>query len=404
MRKNGKDNEFKKETFLFLNGNKSNSGYIAIGCKKEIVYTDNNIHLEKLNDFISIPDSWKFGYISYDVKNEFENLPSANLDGLEFPEIHFFIPQTLFKIEKDNISLIYGDNSLLPDVKEVFLKNKVKKTNPITLTPRINEEEYLAKVKSVKGNIQQGDVYEMNFCYELFNENVEMDPFETYKKLNKLTNAPFSCFGNFNNKYILSASPERYIQKNGQQLISQPIKGTIARGVDEMTDLTQIENLKNNQKERSENIMIVDLVRNDLSKIATKNSVKVEELCGVYTFETVHQMISTVSATIKPHITFLDILKATFPMGSMTGAPKIRAMELIEEYESTKRGVYSGCVGYVKPDGDFDFNVIIRTLLYNSKKKYLSCMVGGAITSKSNEKEEYQETLLKAKALLQALK
>ena len=404
MRKSEKDNEFKKETFLFLNGNKSNSGYIAIGCKKEIVYASKNIHLEKLNDFISIPDSWKFGYISYDVKNEFENLPSANLDGLEFPEIHFFIPQTLFKIEKDNISLIYGDNSLLPDVKEVFLKNKTKKTNPITLTPRINEKEYLAKVKSVKGNIQQGDVYEMNFCYELFNENVEMDPFETYKKLNKLTNAPFSCFGNFNNKYVLSASPERYIQKNGQQLISQPIKGTIARGVDEMTDLTQIENLKNNQKERSENIMIVDLVRNDLSKIATKNSVKVEELCGIYTFETVHQMISTVSATIKPHITFLDILKATFPMGSMTGAPKIRAMELIEEYETTKRGVYSGCVGYVKPDGDFDFNVIIRTLLYNSKKKYLSCMVGGAITSKSNEKEEYQETLLKAKAVLQALK
>jgi para-aminobenzoate synthetase component I len=404
LRKSGKDNEFKKETFLFLNGNKSNSGYIAIGCKKEIVYTSKNIHLEKLNDFISIPDSWKFGYISYDVKNEFENLPSANLDGLEFPEIHFFIPQTLFKIEKDNISLIYGDISLLVNVKEVFLENKVKKTNPITLTPRINKEEYLAKVKSVKENIQQGDVYEMNFCYELFNENVEMDPFETYKKLNKLTNAPFSCFGSFNNKYILSASPERYISKTGQQIISQPIKGTISRGANEVEDLKQIESLKKNQKERSENIMIVDLVRNDLSKIATKNSVKVEELCGIYTFETVHQMISTISTTIKPQITFLDILKATFPMGSMTGAPKIRAMELIEKYESTKRGVYSGCVGYVKPNGDFDFNVIIRTLLYNSKKKYLSCMVGGAITSKSNEKEEYQETLLKAKALLQALK
>ena len=387
-----------------MNGNKSHSGYIAIGSKKEIVYTANNIHLEKLNNFISIPDSWKFGYISYDVKNEFENLPSANADGLEFPEIHFFIPQTLFKIEKDNISIIYGDNSLLPDLKEVFLENKVKKTNPIALTPRTTEEEYLAKVQCVKENIQQGDIYEMNFCYELFNENVEMDPFETYKKLNKLTNAPFSCFGNFNNKYILSASPERYIRKTRQQITSQPIKGTIARGADKMEDLTQIEKLKNNQKERSENIMIVDLVRNDLSKIATKNSVKVEELCGIYTFETVHQMISTVSATIKPQITFLDILKATFPMGSMTGAPKIRAMELIEKYESTKRGVYSGCVGYVKPNGDFDFNVIIRTLLYNRKKKYLSCMVGGAITSKSNEKEEYQETLLKAEALLQALK
>ena len=394
----------KNDHLLLLNGNDSQKGYIAIGCKKEIVCTSKNINLETLNDFLAIANSWKFGYLSYDLKNEFENLPSGNVDGLEFPEIHFFIPKTLFKIEKDTISLVYGDISLLSNVKEAFLTNKEAQTIPIKLTPRITEEEYLSKIKSVKEHIQQGDIYEMNFCYELFNENVEMDPFETYTKLNELTNAPFSCFGNFNNKYILSASPERYIRKTGQQIISQPIKGTISRGANEIEDLKQIENLKNNQKERSENIMIVDLVRNDLSKVAAKNSVEVEELCGIYTFETVHQMISTVSATLKPQITFLDILKATFPMGSMTGAPKIRAMELIEEYESTKRGVYSGCVGYVKPNGDFDFNVIIRTLLYNSKKKYLSCMVGGAITSKSNEKEEYQETLLKAKAILQALK
>ena len=394
----------KNDHLLLLNGNDSQKGYIAIGCKKEIVCTSKNINLEKLNDFLAIPNSWKFGYLSYDLKNEFENLPSQNIDELEFPEIHFFIPKTLFKIEKDTISLVYGDISLLSNVKEAFLTNKEAQTIPIKLTPRITEEEYISKIKSVKEHIQQGDIYEMNFCYELFNENVEMDPFETYTKLNELTNAPFSCFGNFNNKYILSASPERYIRKTGQQIISQPIKGTISRGANEIEDLKQIENLKNNQKERSENIMIVDLVRNDLSKVAAKNSVEVEELCGIYTFETVHQMISTVSATLKPQITFLDILKATFPMGSMTGAPKIRAMELIEEYESTKRGVYSGCVGYVKPNGDFDFNVIIRTLLYNSKKKYLSCMVGGAITSKSNEKEEYQETLLKAKAILQALK
>ena len=394
----------KNDHLLLLNGNDSQKGYIAIGCKKEIVCTSKNINLDKLNDFLAIPNSWKFGYLSYDLKNEFENLPSQNIDELEFPEIHFFIPKTLFKIEKDTISLVYGDISLLSNVKEAFLTNKEAQTIPIKLTPRITEEEYLSKIRSVKEHIQKGDIYEMNFCYELFNENVEMDPFETYTKLNELTNAPFSCFGNFNNKYILSASPERYIRKTGQQIISQPIKGTISRGANEIEDLKQIENLKNNQKERSENIMIVDLVRNDLSKVAAKNSVEVEELCGIYTFETVHQMISTVSATLKPQITFLDILKATFPMGSMTGAPKIRAMELIEEYESTKRGVYSGCVGYVKPNGDFDFNVIIRTLLYNSKKKYLSCMVGGAITSKSNEKEEYQETLLKAKAILQALK
>jgi len=276
--------------------------------------------------------------------------------------------------------------------KKSFLKRK-----------RISQIKLSSSLALIKKDIQQGDIYEMNFCYELFNENVELDPFKTYQKLNELTNAPFSCFGNFDNKYILSASPERYIQKHGQQLISQPIKGTIGRGVDEKEDLKQIESLRENQKERSENIMIVDLVRNDLSRIAEKNSVKVDELCGIYTFATVHQMISSVSATIKPNISFIDILKATFPMGSMTGAPKIRAMELIEKYESTKRGVYSGCVGYIKPNGDFDFNVIIRTLLYNSKKKYLSCMVGGAITSKSNEKEEYQETLLKAEALLQAL-
>ena len=394
----------KNDHLLLLNGNDSQKGYIAIGCKKEIVCTSKNINLEKLNDFLAIPNSWKFGYLSYDLKNEFENLPSQNIDELEFPEIHFFIPKTLFKIEKDTISLVYGDTSLLSNVKEAFLTNKEAETIPIKLTPRITKEEYLSKIRSVKEHIQKGDIYEMNFCYELFNENVEMEPFETYTKLNELTNAPFSCFGNFNNKYILSASPERYIRKTGQQIISQPIKGTISRGANEIEDLKQIENLKTNQKERSENIMIVDLVRNDLSKVAAKNSVEVEELCGIYTFETVHQMISTVSATLKPQITFLDILKATFPMGSMTGAPKIRAMELIEEYESTKRGVYSGCVGYVKPNGDFDFNVIIRTLLYNSKKKYLSCMVGGAITSKSNEKEEYQETLLKAKAILQALK
>ena len=404
MKKAQKNSELEQETFLFLNGNKSNIGYVAIGCKDEIVCTSKNINLEKLDDFISITNSWKFGYLSYDLKNEFEDLRSSNIDPLGFPELHFFIPKTLFKIENGEIDLIYGEISLLASVKKVFLQKKENISNKIGLSPRINKKEYLTKIKAVKEDIQQGEIYEMNFCYELFNENVEIDPFSTYQKLNLLTNAPFSCFGNFDNKYILSASPERYLQKHGQQLISQPIKGTIGRGVDEKEDLKQIENLRENQKERSENIMIVDLVRNDLSKIAAKNSVKVEELCGIYTFKTVHQMISSVSATIKPQIKFIDILKATFPMGSMTGAPKIRAMELIEKYESTKRGVYSGCVGYIKPNGDFDFNVIIRTLLYNSKKKYLSCMVGGAITSKSNEKEEYQETLLKAEALLQALK
>ena len=404
MREVQKNTELNNENFLYLNGNNSNIGYVAIGCEKEVVCTSQNINLQKLNDFLAIPEKWKFGYISYDLKNQFENLSSSNADGLEFPEVNFFIPKTLFKIDKKNISLVYGDSSLKSEIENIFFNNKGTKSNPINLAPRITEEDYLSKIRSIKEHIQQGDIYELNFCYEFFNENAEINPFETYKKLNKLTNAPFSCFGNFNNRYVLSASPERYINKTGQQITSQPIKGTISRGTNEIEDLKQIESLKNNQKERSENIMIVDLVRNDLSKIATKNSVKVEELCKVYTFETVHQMISTVTATLAPETSFIDILKATFPMGSMTGAPKIKSMELIEEYESTKRGVYSGCVGYIKPNGDFDFNVIIRTLLYNRDKKYLSCMVGGAITSKSDQHEEYQETLLKAKAILEALK
>jgi len=398
------NNTLLKDHFLYLNGNNSKNGYIAIGCKQEIVFTSNNIQLNKLNEFINIPNAWKFGFINYDLKNEFESLTSNNIEELEFPEVHFFIPKTLFKIGENKITLVYGDNSILSEVKEFLFNRKEIQHDAIQLTPRISKEEYLSKINSIKKHIQQGDIYEMNFCYEYYSENAIINPIETYQKLNTKTNAPFSCFGKFNSNYILSASPERYIKKIGSQITSQPIKGTTSRGTSKKEDLVQIENLKNNQKERSENIMIVDLVRNDLSKIAAKNSVKVEELCGIYTFETVHQMISTITATIKPEANFIDILKATFPMGSMTGAPKIRAMELIEEYESTKRGVYSGCVGYITPDDDFDFNVIIRTLLYNSEKKYLSCMVGGAITSKSNEQDEYQETLLKAKAILEALK
>jgi len=393
-----------EDHLLYLNGNESENGYVAVGCKEEVVFHSQNIDLEVLNSFLSIPNEWKFGYISYDVKNNFETLTSSNTDELEFSEIQFFIPKTLFKVTGEDITLIYGDASILPEIKTLLMKKGGEAQGSVQLSSRISEDEYLAKIKKVKKHIQQGDIYEMNFCYEFFAKSVDIEPFDTYKKLDSLTNAPFSCFGQFDKKYILSASPERYIKKRGSQITSQPIKGTIARGKNIKEDLEQIESLKNNQKERSENIMIVDLVRNDLSKIATKNSVSVDELCGIYTFETVHQMISTVSCSIKPETNFVEILKATFPMGSMTGAPKIKAMELIEQYESTKRGIYSGCVGYITPEGDFDFNVIIRTLLYNSEKKYLSCMVGGAITSKSDEKEEYQETLLKAKAILQALK
>jgi para-aminobenzoate synthetase component 1 len=266
----------------------------------------------------------------------------------------------------------------------------------------LSKEKYLEKIKSIKEHIQQGDIYEANFCYEYHAQNIQIEPLGIYQKLNERTQAPFSVFGKINHRYIISASPERFIKKEDNKVISQPIKGTIKRGKDEQEDLEMIQFLENNPKDRSENIMIVDLVRNDLSKIANPASVVVEELCKIYTFKNIHQMISTVSAKIE-NVTSIDIIKALFPMGSMTGAPKIRAMELMEHFEENKRGLYSGAIGYFAPNGDFDFNVAIRTLLYDEIQKTISFSVGGAITDLSLPEQEYEETLLKAEAIIKAL-
>jgi para-aminobenzoate synthetase component 1 len=222
---------------------------------------------------------------------------------------------------------------------------------------------------------------------------------DAFFKMNEVTQAPFAAYVQFDEFSVFCGSPERFLKKEGNKLITQPIKGTAPRGLDEKEDELIKEQLRNNPKERSENIMIVDLVRNDLSQVASKASVKVDELCGIYTFETVHQMISTVSCELRENITFLDILKATFPMGSMTGAPKKRAMELIEEYESFKRGLYSGTIGYIAPNGDFDLNVVIRSLTWNAKTGLLTLATGSAITVSANGPSEFEECLLKAEAL-----
>jgi para-aminobenzoate synthetase component 1 len=259
-------------------------------------------------------------------------------------------------------------------------------------------------VNFLKEHIQQGNIYEVNFCQEYYAENVDI-PFEldAYFKLNQLTLAPNSAFMQWDEYMVLCGSPERFLKKGGTRLTSQPIKGTAARGENEQEDEANKKALFSDKKERSENIMIVDLVRNDLSRIAEPNSVQVDELCGIYTFETVHQMISTVSCEVKKDIQLTDILKATFPMGSMTGTPKLRAMELIEETESFKRGLYSGSIGYITPDGDFDLNVVIRSFLYNKNEKYLSCSVGSAITIKSDPEKEYEECQIKVKRLMDGM-
>jgi para-aminobenzoate synthetase component 1 len=355
---------------------------------------------------------WIFGLLSYDLKNETENLKSENIDGIVFPLIYFFIPKLVFLINENKLIIEYLDASISSfEVENVFndicsisiihLDNQFinKKTNP-----RFSKNEYLQTVSDIKKHILRGDIYELNFCQEFYIEDIEIDASRLYLKLNDISPAPFSCFMKYRNKFLISSSPERYLAKRGNKLISQPIKGTARRGISQAEDQHLKEQLKKSEKERAENIMIVDLVRNDLSRTAKKGSVYVEELCEIYSFRQVHQMISTICSEMDiEKYDISDVVKNTFPMGSMTGAPKIKAMELIEKYEKTKRGMYSGSVGYISPEKDFDFNVIIRSILYNGDNKYLSFMVGSAITSGSDPIKEYEECLLKASGLKNAL-
>jgi para-aminobenzoate synthetase component 1 len=277
------------------------------------------------------------------------------------------------------------------------------RSNPLNIKLRIQKDEYFNKVNNILQHIHRGDIYEANFCQEFYAENSIINPIETYNKLNKISKPPFATFLKMNDKYLMSATPERYLRKTGTTIVSQPIKGTAKRSENKEIDNQLKADLYKDQKEQSENIMIVDLVRNDLSKTATKGSVTVEELCKVYSFKQVHQMISTISSEVEETTHPVDIIKSTFPMGSMTGAPKISAMKIIEQLEETKRGLYSGTVGYFSPQGDFDFNVVIRSILYNETKKYISYSVGGAITAKSDPLNEYEECLIKARAMREVL-
>jgi para-aminobenzoate synthetase component 1 len=282
-------------------------------------------------------------------------------------------------------------------------KHSVSSSPNLEIKQRIDEENYISRVTKMLSHIQRGDIYEANFCMEFYANEAIIEPIEIFQKLNTISNTPFGLFFKNKNQYLLCASPERYLRKQGTKVITQPIKGTSRRFSDPNLDLESKNALAQNPKERSENIMIVDLVRNDLSRTASKGSVEVEELCGIYSFEQVHQMISTVVSEVESALSPVDILRTTFPMGSMTGAPKIAAMKIIESLEETKRGIYSGAFGYFSPNNDFDFNVVIRSIAYNATNKYISFSVGSAITSQSNPEQEYEECLLKAKAMFEVL-
>lgn len=372
---------------------------------------NSNNDFGELKQYCTQTNDWLFGHFSYDLKNQIESLSSNNFDGIEFPEISFFQPKYLFLLKGNNLQIgylrDYSNESeirkLVESIRQFPIANCQLSTESFKIKARITKGEYIAKINKIKQHIHRGDIYEMNFCMEFFAEQATLDPVQTYLSLNEISQTPFSAFYKVKDNYLLSSSPERFLKKSGNRLLSQPIKGTARRGENLFEDEQLKSRLRFDEKERNENVMIVDLVRNDLSRSAVKGSVKVEELYGVYTFKQVHQMISSVSAELKEGVHFVDAIKNAFPMGSMTGAPKIKAMELIEQYESTKRGLYSGAMGYITPSGDFDFNVVIRSILYNASEKYLSFMVGSAITSRANAEQEYDECVLKASAMLEVL-
>lgn len=345
---------------------------------------------------------WLFGFLGYDLKNELEELQSQNRDALGLPELLFIEPEIVISKKGNEITFLKGEKQANQIIEHLPKKVSAPSSTPnLEFNPSLQKQEYLKKIQGLKQHIQRGNIYEVNFCQEYLARVSNLDVFATYQALNKLSPVPFSGLFQHQNLVHFSASPERFIQKQGNRIISQPIKGTRKRGKNKQADNILLKELQTSLKDKTENVMIVDLVRNDLSRTAARGSVKVVELCKIYAFPQVYQMISTIASEVKEGIHPIEVIKKAFPMGSMTGAPKISAMQLIEEYENFKRGWYSGALGYITPNGDFDFNVVIRSLTYQKTKQLLQYAVGGAITALSDPEEEYEECLTKASALQQ---
>ena len=360
--------------------------------------------LAELGDALAQPPLGvpRCGFITYDVKNEIEALTSQNFAALAWPQLHFFVPRTWLHWQGETVEIGGQTAGVLDEILAAPLPTGAPPRVP-ALRPRLPKAEYLQAVEAIREDILNGEVYELNLCQEFYAERVALDPTAVFWRLNEASPAPFAGFVRWYDHYLLCASPERFLAHRPPVIISQPIKGTRRRGATPADDERQRQALLNDEKERAENLMIVDLVRNDLARVARTGSVRVPELFGLYPFRHVWQMISTVEAELRPGVELPEILRATFPMGSMTGAPKVRAMQLIEHYERSQRGLYSGSIGYAWPGGRFEFNVVIRSLQYRADTGYLSFQVGSAITYDSDPEREYAECLLKAQGLLETL-
>lgn len=353
-----------------------------------------------IDAFYKEEQDWLFGHFSYEY-NTPQNLRMQIPHPAGFSDAFFFRPDHVLHLSNQELTIesySRDPETIFREIGNIKIKEGVQ--HSIHCTPRTSREDYLQTIQHLLSHIQDGDCYEINFCQEFFAENTTLDPAAVYRQLTRLSPNPFSCYYKEKNAHLLCASPERWLKKAGNELLSQPIKGTLKRDLNNLDADKQLrDQLSNSLKDKSENVMVVDLVRNDLSQVCKAGSVKVSELFGIYSFPQVHQMISTITGELLPGKGMKEIIHSGFPMGSMTGAPKKRVMELIRQYEPIERGIFSGAVGYIKPNQDFDFNVVIRSILYNDANKYLSYLVGSGITIYSDPEQEYQECLLKAKAI-----
>lgn len=382
--------------------NQASSDYLLAFGADEIISADSgtsNLTTNYRND------QYWFGHFEYDLKNQLEALESNNPDRVNFPTTQFFRPRFMVQKSGDSFELLKSTdsaNNFWDSLTEIQPREHSLE-QPIKLNAKLSYTNYLEALARIQAHIQRGNIYQVNFCQEFFAEDVSIDPVRLFELLIERMANPFSALYRCGNHYALSLSPEAFLSKEGDKLLSQPMKGTAPRSGCEEQDEAFREMLQNSEKDRRENVMITDLVRNDLSHFAAKGSVVVEELCQVKTYPNVHQMISKVACVLRPEVNGMEAILKAFPMGSMTGAPKIRAMEIIEQLEESKRGLYSGAIGCFHDNGDFEFNVVIRTLLYNQKTGYLSCHAGGGITALSSPVAEYEECLVKLEPIKRCL-
>ncbi|OPJ57044.1 aminodeoxychorismate synthase component I [Alkalithermobacter paradoxus] len=359
------------------------------------------------------------GYLSYDLCHYIEEIPKTAIDDVNIPQIYFGLYNWVIAIDHiENETYIVTPNideklefNIIEDVSQRILdsqNNGIDKVcyeesshEEIDLKSNFTKEEYVNSIKKIQDYIESGDVYQVNLT-QRFSGEINISSYDLYRDLRRVSPAPFGSFLKFDDVHILSNSPERFIKCVDNIVETRPIKGTRPRGKTQEEDIMYRNELINSEKDKAELLMIVDLERNDLGKVCKVGSVKVPELFKLEEYTNVHHLVATVIGNLKDDCDAVDVIKATFPGGSITGAPKIRAMEIIDELEPTKRNVYTGSIGYIGFDGNLDLNIAIRTIVKKDKNVYFQ--VGGGITWDSDPNEEYEETLHKAKSMMRALK